>query len=294
MLLNDKYRNLLSGNRNIGSNPASGDEDSADDLIDQVEGGRKGSDAAAISDAQSSADETDGATDVDLIGGGGGGDGGINLVSQDNTHDANTGGDDDDDVTGGGDAVQEEEEGSSTDGNVLLMEEEQKPVEPVEDVSDGVEQEEPAPITDAESGVVIAIDDFSVEQTVEEPSAGVPALVDEATVDNGPQPEPSIPENSHASPETDSIEHANNGQMDQESSLVIDPKGGVDSSLLIEHPAGKTEIEITNGEGGLMEHGNGDSGVEEGVKVGFKFSHSPEDSGIEGNNQSGAVLTSEI
>ncbi|XP_041461962.1 titin homolog [Lytechinus variegatus] len=287
MLLNDKYRNLLSGNRNIGSNPVSGDEDSSEDLIDQVEGGRKGSDAAAISDAPGSAEETVGATDVDLIGGGG--DGLINPVSQDNIHDANTGGEEA--TIGGGDAIQEEE-GSSVDGDVLLTEEAQKPSEPEMEVkSSVVEQEEPAPAADAESGVVIATDDASNEQIVEESSADVPA---EAAIDNGSQQEASISENSHASPETDSIEHAKNGQMDQESSLVIDPKDGVDSSLLIEHPAGKTEIEITNGEGGLMDHGNGDSGVEDGVKVGFKFGHSPEDSGIEGNNQSGAVLTSEI
>nr|XP_054753466.1 MAP7 domain-containing protein 1-like [Lytechinus pictus] len=287
ILLNDKYRNLLSGNRNIGSNPVSGDEDSSEDLIDQVEGGRKGSDAAAISDAPGSAEETVGATDVDLIGGGG--DGLINPISQDNIHDANTGGEEA--TIGGGDAIQEEE-GSSVDGDVLLTEEAQKPSEPEMEVkSSVVEQEEPAPVADAESGVVIAMDDASNEQIVEESSADVPA---EAAIDNGSQEEASISENSHASPETDSIEHAKNGQMDQESSLVIDPKDGVDSSLLIEHPAGKTEIEITNGEGGLMDHGNGDSGVEDGVKVGFKFGHSPEDSGIEGNNQSGAVLTSEI
>ena len=114
----------------------------------------------------------------------------------------------------------------------------------------------------------------------------------EAPTDNGPLlADSSIPQHSNEGSELDSIANTNNGQMDHESSLVIDPKGSIElsQSPLITPPPAKTEIEITNGE-----HGNGDAGSGDEMVIHTKMALTPEDSGIEGNGQLGASLTSEI
>ncbi|XP_072178456.1 uncharacterized protein [Diadema setosum] len=313
MLLNDKYRHLLSGNRGIGSNPVSGDDDSAEEG-DQGQG--PASDAAAtatVSEAQNGAEES-GPPAAELEVGGGGD---TNTASLANTEDANQG---DGNIMGGGDAdreaakeeekeeKEEEKEKMKEDENEKEVEEDGTSVDALaahegEESSTDVQesstdvQESSADVQESSSDVQdgTAVDmvtsDADGEQIAEEPGSKEKA-VEEKPVDNGPLEAPSIPEILDADEKSDLVENANNGQMDQDSNLVIDPKGTMDAPLLIEAPAAKTEIEITNGEGGQHEEDSPE--LEASLKVGVKLAHSPEDSGIEGNGQSGAVLTSEI
>ncbi|XP_071486594.1 uncharacterized protein [Diadema antillarum] len=319
MLLNDKYRHLLSGNRGIGSNPVSGDDDSAEEG-DQGQG--EASDAAAaatVSEAQNGVEES-GPPAAELEVGGGGD---TNTASLTNSEDANQG---DGNIMGGGDAdreaAKEEEEKEEEEKEKMKEDENEKEVEEdgtsvdalashegeesstdvqessadVQESSADVQesssdvQESSADVQDG-TAVDMVTSDADGEQIAEEPGSKEKA-VEEKPVDNGPLEAPSIPEILDADEKTDLLENANNGQMDQDSNLVIDPKGTMGAPLLIEAPAAKTEIEITNGEGGQHEEDGPE--LEASLKVGVKLAQSPEDSGIEGNGQSGAVLTSEI